>query len=768
MREILEEELPDVFVSTSSEMLPEIFEHERFSTTVANAVLSPLVAGYVERLEQRLEEGGYGGDLLILHSGGGVMTPKLVRRFAGRLAASGIAAGAIACRHIARLCGFENAIGLDMGGTSTDISLVYEGEMRMTNEWGVEYGYPICFPSIEVLTIGAGGGSLAWIDAAGSLRNGPQSAGADPGPACYRRGGDEPTNTDANVVLGRLGDELVGGAVTLDVDAAADAVSGVAEPLGLDATEAARAILRVANANMADAVRLISIRRGYDPREFALVVFGGAGALHGAALASELAIPTVLVPPNPGITSALGCLLVDIRHDLSEMYLRRVDDASPEEIDAEFRALEAEGRARLPAEGVPEDRMSFQRTIEMRYLGQWRSLRSDPRGAGGHGRARRALPRRARARVHLRARGRRAGRDLPARAARGRRHAEAGADPPRARAGAPLPEPVARRPVHFDEEEDALDTPVYDRDALRAGTRLDGPAIVEQLDSTIVVPPGVTAEVDPHLNIRMTSPRRSSVTAPARRDYTLDPVTFEVLKNAFITTVDQMAEQILRTCHSFVIYARDFSSALCDAEGNTVMQGSQDIAVHVGTLHFTAKAVIEAFGDDIHPGDVFAVNDPYLGGTHFNDVAIIRPIFVDGEIIAFAQSNGHWADVGGTVPGSFDITAKEHFGEGLRIPPVRIWDRGRYLGDVARLILSNTRAPADTEGDLQAQAEATRVCEREILRLVDKYSRDTIVTAFAEVQDYVENLTRPASPSCPTACGRRRTTSTPTRRSRRG
>jgi N-methylhydantoinase B len=222
----------------------------------------------------------------------------------------------------------------------------------------------------------------------------------------------------------------------------------------------------------------------------------------------------------------------------------------------------------------------------------------------------------------------------------------------------------------------------------------------------------------------------------------LDPVTFEVLKNSFITTVDLMAEQILRTCHSFVIYARDFSSALCDREGNTVMQGSQDISVHVGTLHFKAKAVIEAFGDDIHPEDVFAINDPYLGGTHFNDVSIIRPIFHDGEVIAYAQSNGHWADVGGRVPGSFDITAKDHFGEGMRIPPVRIWQQGRYLADVARLILSNTRAPEATEGDLHAQSEATRVCEREILRLVDKYRRDTILAAFDEVQDYVERLTR--------------------------
>lgn len=226
------------------------------------------------------------------------------------------------------------------------------------------------------------------------------------------------------------------------------------------------------------------------------------------------------------------------------------------------------------------------------------------------------------------------------------------------------------------------------------------------------------------------------------RTYTLDPVTFEVLKNAFITTVDQMAEQILRTCHSFVIYARDFSSALCDGNGDTIMQGSQDIAVHVGTLHFTCKAIIEAFEGDIHPGDVFATNDPYVGGTHFNDVRIVRPIFYDGEVIAYAQSNGHWADVGGSVPGSFDVNAKEHFQEGIRVPPVRIWDRGRYLGDVVGMIISNTRVPSDAEGDLHAQAEATRVAEQEILRLVDKYGIDTVMTAFQEVQDYVERLTR--------------------------
>ncbi|MFF3631831.1 hydantoinase B/oxoprolinase family protein [Streptomyces sp. NPDC002164] len=233
-----------------------------------------------------------------------------------------------------------------------------------------------------------------------------------------------------------------------------------------------------------------------------------------------------------------------------------------------------------------------------------------------------------------------------------------------------------------------------------------------------------------------------STTEHLPRERTLNPVTFEVLKNAFTTSVDLMSEQILRTCYSFVIYCRDFSSALCDAQGNTVMQGSQDIAVHVGTLHFQCKAVIEYFGDDIHPGDVFAINDPYRGGTHFNDISFIRPVFAGDEIIGFAQNKGHWADVGGTVPGSFDVTATEHFGEGLRIPPLKIWDRGDFRHDVAQLIVQNTRSPFVGLGDLHAQSEATAVCERELLRLVDRYGQGTVVAAMAEVQDYVEDLVR--------------------------
>ncbi|MGY6537134.1 MAG: hydantoinase B/oxoprolinase family protein [Pararhodobacter sp.] len=222
----------------------------------------------------------------------------------------------------------------------------------------------------------------------------------------------------------------------------------------------------------------------------------------------------------------------------------------------------------------------------------------------------------------------------------------------------------------------------------------------------------------------------------------LHPVTFEVLKNSFITSVDQMAEQMLRTCYSFVIYNRDFSNALHDAQGNSVAQGNQDIAVHVGTLHFTCKDVIRAFEGEMVPGDVYAINDPYAGGTHFSDVRLVRPIFDDDALIGFSQSNGHWSDLGGSVPGSFDVSARDMFREAVRITPVRLFRAGEFCRDVAGMIAANTRDPGSILGDIHSQASATAVSEREILRLVRKYGRDQVLQGMDEVQDYVERSVR--------------------------
>ena len=498
MREILLEVMPDVPVSISSQVLPEIFEHERFSTTMANATVSPSVVNYVEKLEGKLAEGGYDRDLLLLHTGGGVMTPASVKDFAARLAGSGIAAGAIASRFIGNLCGYQNSIGFDMGGTSTDVSLVYEGKSRVTKDWYIEYGYPIRFPSIEVLTIGAGGGSLAWKDEGGSLRNGPQSAGAFPGPSCYKNGNDIATNTDANVVLGRLGTSLAGGKIQLDPELAINSVTKtVAEPFGMSLHEAAEAIVSVANANMANAVRLLSISRGYDPRDFALVAFGGAGALHGAAIATELSIPTVIIPPNPGVTSALGCLLVDIQHDFSESFMSATTETNPDEVEAAFVRLEKMAIERLTHQGVAASDVVMQRTIEMMYQGQWRSLAVPvpPKVdsihnlvEGFHAEHEREYNfRRDDApvsifRVALSATGLVSKAELKTHVVK---EYEATSE--------------LRRKVWFAGE--AHDAKIFDREQLQSGAFFMGPAVIEQFDSTTVVPPGAKATVDQHMNI---------------------------------------------------------------------------------------------------------------------------------------------------------------------------------------------------------------------------------------------------------------------------
>jgi N-methylhydantoinase A len=500
MGEILAEEAPTVQVSLSSQVLPEIFEHERFSTTVVNAVLGPIVTRYVRRLDDELRERGYRGGLLLLHSGGGVVTPAGVEQVPARLTSSGLAAGAIACREIAASAGYVNAIGFDMGGTSTDISLVHQGDLRTTTNWSVEYGYPIALPAVEVLTIGAGGGSIARVDEAGSLRSGPESAGADPGPASYAMGGVQPTTTDANLVLGRLDDRLAGGQVRLDRGLAAKAIDEhVGETIGFDTVEAAKAIIQIANARMADAVRVISIRRGYDPRDFALVAFGGAGPLHGVALARDLSIPTVIVPPYPGVSAAFGCLLVDIQHDLTTTLIADAASADPGDLSDSFTKLEEDALGRLATEGVSEEAMSLHRTLDMRYVGQWRSLGiAVPPGNIDLAQLVRAFHSEHDAaysfsrlsspveiyRIAVRAVGRVPKPRLPQREP----------DP-----GAELPRPTATREVHFDDV--ALETPVYSRDELGPGLSLSGPAIVEQLDSTTLVPPGARLTVDEHFNL---------------------------------------------------------------------------------------------------------------------------------------------------------------------------------------------------------------------------------------------------------------------------
>ena len=325
---VLREVWPNDYVNASSDILPEIREFERASTTAINGYLQPVVASYLGALEERLADGGFAGSVFIVQSNGGVMSVDTARRLPVRTALSGPAAGVIAAAAIAEAAGYPNVITCDMGGTSFDVSLVAGGESVLAPQTTIDFGMVVRTPMVEITTIGAGGGSIAWVDRGGLLQIGPESAGSDPGPACYGLGNDRPTVTDANVLMGRINAERpIGGKLDrLDVDASRRAIeTHVARPLGLEAMAAAEAIIRVANARMAGAIRLVSIERGHDPKRFAAMPFGGAGALHCGALLDEVGLASAVIPRFPGVTSALGCVIADMRHDQVHTLNRPVD-----------------------------------------------------------------------------------------------------------------------------------------------------------------------------------------------------------------------------------------------------------------------------------------------------------------------------------------------------------------------------------------------------------------------------------------------------------
>lgn len=498
---------PNQNVCCSSEILPEIREFERTSTTALNAYLQPVVGAYLGRLEDALGAARFGGAFHIVQSNGGVMSTATARRLPVRTALSGPAAGVIAAAAIAEAAGFPDVITGDLGGTSFDVSLIAGGRPSFAAQVAVDFGLVIRTPMVEITTIGAGGGSICRVDAGGLLQVGPESAGSRPGPVCYGAGNDRPTLTDANLVLGRINRErpIGGGLARLDAEAAERAIAThVGERLGLGAVEAAEAIVRVANARMAGAIRLLSIERGHDPARFALMPFGGGGALHAGALIKDLGLAAALVPRFPGVTSALGCVIADIRHDQVQtvnLALEGIDAAS---LGAWLEAMAGEARQVVEASGLALTGLVVRFEADMHYVGQTHSvavplpfaaaeaseaaIRSAFEAAytAAFSRLLPGIPVRL-ATLRVIAVGSRPAVDLAALAPREGSTLEA------ARSG--------QRRVWFDGA--WHEAAVYDRLALPIGARIEGPAILEQADATIVVDPGLAATVDRFGNLVM-------------------------------------------------------------------------------------------------------------------------------------------------------------------------------------------------------------------------------------------------------------------------
>jgi N-methylhydantoinase A len=504
-KEILLEELDeDVRVCTSAEILPEIREFERTSTAAANAYLMPVIERYLDELVRALRAWGYDGDVLVTHSGGGVMSAQAAGQVPARICHSGPAGGVVGGALVGKSAGIPSVITFDMGGTSADLSLVYEGRPSIASEWRVDWNIPILFPAVDLVAIGAGGGTIAWVDAGGSLRVGPQSAGADPGPACLNRGNDQPTITDAHLYLGRLEPaSYLGGDLEIHPELAEQAIARLAGQLGLSEAETASGILRIANASMTAATHLISVQRGWDPREFALVAGGGAGPLHAVAIAQDLGIPTVVVPPTPGVTSALGILQVDLRHDLLRSVLKQAHQIEPADLVAVFADLEAEARAVLEREQAGGDKR-VELSLDVRYYGQTPYMNLILDEVPSDRAAIDAIVERY-GEAYEKEFGYRFDRDLAtvefvnARAAAIGVTGDAELQLAARRNG--RAEPHRTRSVFFEERNDFVDTPIHDRTALGPGATVAGPAVIEQADATVLVPPGTTVEVDGYLNL---------------------------------------------------------------------------------------------------------------------------------------------------------------------------------------------------------------------------------------------------------------------------
>ena len=508
-KHIITEEFPEAFICASHEVAPEFREYERISTTVVNAYLGPVMQGYIRRLADRLKELGLKAVPHLTQSNGGVIGFDMAARLPVRTVLSGPSTGVVAAQAIGAMIGIPSLITFDMGGTSSDVALLDDGEAKLASEANV-HGYPIKAPMLDIHTVGAGGGSLAAIDSGGLLKVGPRSAGADPGPVCYGRGATEPAVTDANVVLQTLNPtHLLGGRMPIDQALSKQAIGRLADELGLDLMATAQGIISVVTANMAKAIRVISVQRGHDPRDYALVAFGGAGPLHAARLARELDMKRIVVPRNPGIGCALGLLLTDLRANFATTRLATLSEALLPDMAGIFVALQEQADHWFAEEGAASADRRLKRTADLRYHGQNYELAIDvPDGpitpatiaalaegfAAAHkrlygfvaeGEAVQLVTYRVEA-VGL----------VPKAAFRP--EPDAGPDASHAVIGS--------REVGFPEAGGFVACPIYDRDKLKSGNRFTGPAIVEQMDSTTVLLPGMTATVEPYLNLILEMP----------------------------------------------------------------------------------------------------------------------------------------------------------------------------------------------------------------------------------------------------------------------
>ena len=757
---------PALSVSLSSDVVAELWEYQRLTTTCANAFVQPLMDRYVRRLEQQLCGRGFRGALYLMHSAGGLVLPATARKFPIRLLESGPAGGGLATAFFGHAAGKADVISFDMGGTTAKACLIEGGRAAIAAEMEAARvhrfkkgsGLPIKAPVIDMIEIGAGGGSIAGIDEVGLLKVGPHSAGADPGPACYGRGGTAATVTDANLLLGYYdAGFFLGGRMALDRDAAERVLASLGARLGLSAIETAWGIHRLVTESMAAAARIHIVEKGRDPRRYAMVGFGGAGPAHAAGVARALGVREVLIPPASGAASALGFLAAPLSFEQVRSHPVRLDrPGAAAVIDAVLTALEADTRSQITGAGVTDGDVVVERTADMRLFGQLHeisvALPDGPIDEAAmpaiHAAFRTAYQARYTAvydgvaiqivSVRVRARG-----PIPALTVAQADTVAAGA----ARKGS--------RAAWFGDG--FVQTPVYNRYALTPGIRIAGPAIVEEREATTVIAPGDSLTVDAtgtmRIAIDLVAQAAARITpatqmAEARGLIESDPVSLEIMWARLVTVVEEMWHTIVRTAFSLIVSeAQDFACDLLDPDGESLAHSPRAMPVFNLTVPIAVKALLKKYpAHTLKPGDVLITNDPWLCAGHLFDIAVVTPVFHSGRMVALTATVGHVGDIGGTKD---SLRAREIYEEGFQIPPMYLYRAGAPNQDLIDLLGENVRKREEVLGDIFSFVAANQLGAERLVSFMDEYGMHDLRALAAVVQDRSEAAMRAAIRALP-------------------
>lgn len=750
--EMIKEDFPEAYVSLSSTVLPVWGEVGRWSTTMFGAYVGPKVIGYATKVKKLLIEKGFRGELVFMQSNGGVATTDIVCENPATLLISGPAAGPSMGLALAREHQAENVVSVDMGGTSFDVGAVPEGQINVVQMKVID-GKKFCLPSVDVSTIGAGGGSIAWIDASGRLQVGPQSAGASPGPACYGMGGKDPTVTDADVVLGYIDpDYFLGGETKLRKDLAEKAIQEkIAGRLKLSVPKAAAAIYDVVNAKMAGAIDVVFSRRGYDPREFILCAAGGAAPVHSARLMEELGIRHLMIPKVAPVYCAFGMMYADLKHSFTRPLVCETAKVDLDRINTLYGEMEKEAIEILQREGVAAKDVLIEKTMDVRYYGQVREQNTSvPKGAVTAKTLRVTMDR-----FHEKHRKVIGYSDPNYPTEIVRLHLEG-----IARVKSPRLQKVSRgtrsaqkaikgtRRAFFSEFEDFVEVKVYDGNELSAGNILEGPCIIEEKMTTVVIPPGIRIKVDPYGNYTtigsgVVKKSMAASSQKVKKSKGVDPTTLSVVWNRFESILDEIGEKVMHATQSFVMAnVRDLGQVLLDPKGE-IVASSGYIVSHMFKAPEAAHSIQKKFGNKFDPGDFIIANDPYIiRGAHLPDWTFLRPLFYKGELFGFFHFSGHMSDTGGFLPGGYGPGAYDIIAEGLNIPPLKILQKGILNKDVWELLLRNVRNPTQVDMDTMLINGAFAQGEEQIVRLIDKYGLKMVRACMEEIIDAGERAAR--------------------------